>query len=196
VARYRKEATGGLDDVQLRTLADRLAYLRELEARREAILGSIREQGKLTPELEGQVVAAETKAVLEDLYLPFKPKRRTKAMIARERGVGPLAETILADRRTPPETLAAACLSGEVPDAKEALTGARDILTEQLGEIAALLGRLRAFLQREGVMSGRLIKGQEEKGSKFSDYFAHSERWSGVSSHQALAMFRGGTRAC
>ena len=191
VARYRKEATGGLDDVQLRTLADRLAYLRELEARREAILGSIREQGKLTPELEGQVAAAETKAVLEDLYLPFKPKRRTKAMIARERGLGPLAEAILADRRTPPETLAAAYLSGEVPDAKEALAGARDILTEQLGENAALLGRLRAFLQREGVMSARLVKGQEEKGAKFSDYFAHSERWSGVPGHRALAMFRG-----
>ena len=191
VARYRKEATGGLDDVQLRTLADRLAYLRELEARREAILGSIREQGKLTPALEGQVAAAETKAVLEDLYLPFKPKRRTKAMIARERGLGPLAEAILADRRTPPETLAGAYLSGEVPDAKEALAGARDILTEQLGENAALLGRLRAFLQREGVMSARLVKGQEEKGAKFSDYFAHSERWSGVPGHRALAMFRG-----
>ena len=191
VARYRKEATGGLDDVQLRTLADRLAYLRELEARREAILGSIREQGKLTPEIEGQVAAAETKAVLEDLYLPFKPKRRTKAMIARERGLGPLAEAILADRRTPPETLAAAYLGGEVPDAKEALAGARDILTEQLGENAALLGRLRAFLQREGMMSARLVKGQEEKGAKFSDYFAHSERWSGVPGHRALAMFRG-----
>ena len=191
VARYRKEATGGLDDVQLRTLADRLAYLRELEARREAILGSIREQGKLTPALESQVAAAETKAVLEDLYLPFKPKRRTKAMIARERGLGPLAEAILADRRTPPETLAAAYLSGEVLDTKEALAGARDILAEQLGENAALLGRLRAFLQREGVMSARLVKGQEEKGAKFSDYFAHSERWSGVPGHRALAMFRG-----
>ena len=191
VARYRKEATGGLDDTQLRTLADRLAYLRELEARREAILGSIREQGKLTPALESQVAAAETKAVLEDLYLPFKPKRRTKAMIARERGLGPLAEAILADRRTPPETLAAAYLSGEVPDVKEALAGARDILTEQLGEDAALLGRLRTFLQREGVLSARLVKGQEEKGAKFSDYFAHSERWSGVPSHRALAMMRG-----
>ena len=108
VARYRKEATGGLDDTQLRTLADRLAYLRELEARRAAILASIREQGKLTPELRPAIAAADTKAALEDLYLPYKPKRRTKAMIARERGLGPLAEAILADRRTPPETLAAA----------------------------------------------------------------------------------------
>ena len=108
VARYRKEATGGLDDAQLRALADRLTYLRELEARREAVLGSIREQGKLTPALEAQVTAAETKAVLEDLYLPFKPKRRTKAMIARERGLGPLAEAIIADRWTPPEALATA----------------------------------------------------------------------------------------
>ena len=108
VARYRKEATGGLDDTQLRSLADRLAYLRELEARRATILGSIREQGKLTPELEASIAAATSKAALEDLYLPFKPKRRTHAAIAREKGLGPLAEAILADRRTPPETLAAA----------------------------------------------------------------------------------------
>ena len=167
VARYRKEATGGLDDVQLRTLADRLAYLRELEARREAILGSIREQGKLTPELEGQVAAAETKAVLEDLYLPFKPKRRTKAMIAPERGLEPLAEAILADRRTPPETLAAAYLSGEVPDAKEALAGTRDILTEQLGENAALLGRLRAFAKR--MIADHTAAGKKMKAAAAED---------------------------
>ncbi len=191
VARYRKEATGGLDDAQLRTLADRLAYLRELEARREAILGSIRDQGKLTPALEAEVAAAGTKAVLEDLYLPFKPKRRTRAMIARERGLGPLAEAILADRRTPPERLAEGYLGAEVADTKEALAGARDILTEELGENAALLGRLRGFLQREAVMSARVMKGQEEKGAKFSDYFAHGERWSGVPGHRALAMFRG-----
>jgi protein Tex len=134
VARYRKEATGGLDDTQLRTLADRLAYLRELEARRSAILGSIREQDKLTPELEAGIAGATTKAALEDLYLPFKPKRRTKAAIARERGLEPLADAILADRRRAPETLAKAYLSDEVPDAKEALSGARDILTERLAE--------------------------------------------------------------
>jgi protein Tex len=191
VARYRKEATGGLDDTQLRTLADRLDYLRELEARRAAILGSIREQGKLTPELEAGIAAAGTKAALEDLYLPFKPKRRTKAAIARERGLEPLAEAILANRRTAPETLAKAYLSDDVPDAKEALAGARDILTERLAENAHLLGRLRAFLQREGFLSARVVKGQEEKGAKFSDYFAHTERWAQVPSHRALAMMRG-----
>jgi uncharacterized protein len=191
VARYRKEATGGLDDGQLRTLADRLAYLRELEARRASILASIREQEQLTPALESQIAAAATKAALEDLYLPYKPKRRTKAMIARERGLGPLAEAILADRRTAPETLAAGYLSEAVPEVADALAGARDILTEGLGEDAALLGRLRGFLQREAVLTARVLKGQEEKGAKFSDYFAHSERWKGVPSHRALAMMRG-----
>jgi len=191
VARYRKEATGGLDDGQLRTLADRLVYLRELEARRAAILASIGEQGKLTPELEGAIAAADTKAGLEDLYLPYKPKRRTKAMIARERGLGALAEAILAERATPPDALAAGYLSDEVPDAKEALAGARDILTEGLSEDAALLGRLRDFLQRDGFVTARVVKGQEEKGAKFSDYFEHAEKWSGVPSHRALAMMRG-----
>ena len=156
VARYRKEATGGLDDTQLRTLADRLVYLREMEARRETILGSIREQGKLTPELEGRSPAPTTKAVLEDLYLPYKPKRRTKAMIARERGSQGLADAILADRAAAPEALAAGFLSDEVPDAKEALAGARDILTEQLAEdaapdrAAARLSRARRRGQRAG----------------------------------------------
>ncbi len=191
VARYRKEATGGLDDAQLRTLADRLAYLRELEARRAAILGSIGEQGKLEPALAARIAAADTKAALEDLYLPYKPKRRTKAMIARERGIGPLAEAILADRRPAPEALAAGYLSSEVPDVKEALAGARDILTEGLAEDAALLGRLRGYLQREAFLTARVVKGQEDKGAKFSDYFDHSERLAGVPSHRALAMMRG-----
>ena len=191
VARYRKEATGGLDDTQLRTLADRLGYLREMEARRAAILGSIGEQGKLTPALEAAIGAAETKAALEDLYLPFRPKRRTKAMIARERGLGELAEAILADRRAAPEALAAGFLSEAVPDAKEALAGARDILTEALGEDAGLLGRLRGFLQRDGWLTARLVKGQAEKGAKFADYFAHAEKWAGVPGHRALAMMRG-----
>ena len=191
VARYRKEATGGLDDGQLRTLADRLVYLREMEARRETILGQIREQGKLTPELEAGIAAAETKAALEDLYLPYKPKRRTKAMIARERGLDGLAEAIRADRAAAPEALAAGFLSAEVADVKEALAGARDIVTEELSEDAGLIGRLRAFLQREGVVSAQVVKGQEEKGAKFSDYFAHSEKWAGVPSHRALAMMRG-----
>jgi protein Tex len=191
VARYRKEATGGLDDTQLRTLSDRLAYLRELEARRAAILGSIREQGKLTPELEAGIVGATTKAALEDLYLPYKPKRRTKAAIARERGLEPLADAILADHGTPPEALAMGYLSDDVPDAKEALVGARDILVERLAENADLLGRLRTFMEREAFLSARLVKGQAEKGTKFSDYFAHTERWAQVPSHRALAMMRG-----
>jgi uncharacterized protein len=182
---------GGLDDTQLRTLADRLAYLRELEARRAAILGSIREQGKLTPDLEAGVAGATTKAALEDLYLPFKPKRRTKAAVARERGLEPLVEAILADRRTPPEALAGAYLSEEVPEAKEALSGARDILTERLAENAGLLGRLRAFMQREAFLTAKVVKGQEERGAKFSDYFAHAERWAQAPSHRALAMMRG-----
>ncbi len=191
VARYRKEATGGLDDTQLRTLADRLVYLRELEARRTAILGSVRDQGKLTPELEAGIAAAASKAALEDLYLPYKPKRRTRAMIARERGLGPLAEAILAGRATPPETLAAGYLTAEVPDVKTALSGARDILVERLAEDAALLGRLRGFLTRTALIAARLVAGQEEKGAKFSDYFDHSEKWAGVPSHRALAMMRG-----
>ncbi|TPE50227.1 Tex family protein [Amaricoccus solimangrovi] len=191
VARYRKEATGGLDDTQLRNLADRLAYLRELEARRATILASVAEQGKLTPELEDRIAGAETKAVLEDLYLPYKPKRRTRAMIAREKGLGPLAEAILADRAAAPATLAAGFVTAEVADAKEALAGARDILTEQLSEDAALLGRLRGFLEAEAVVTAKVVAGQEEKGAKFSDYFAHSEKWAGVPSHRALAMMRG-----
>jgi uncharacterized protein len=191
VARYRKEATGGLDDTQLRSLADRLSYLRELEARRATILGSIREQGKLTRELEASIAAASSKAILEDLYLPFKPKRRTRAAIAREKGLGPLAEAILADRRTPPETLAAPYVTDAVPDVKEALAGARDILTEGLAEDAALLGRLRTFLQQNALLTAKVVKGQEEKGAKFSDYFAHAERWAQAPSHRALAMMRG-----
>lgn len=191
VARYRKEATGGLDDTQLRNLADRLGYLRELEARRKTVLDSIREQGALTDALEARIAAATTKAVLEDLYLPYRPKRRTKAAIAREKGLEPLADAILADRRTPPETHAAGYLSEAVADPKAALSGARDILAERLGEDAALIGRLRAFMHKEAFLTARVVEGQEEKGAKFSDYFAHDERWSGVPSHRALAMMRG-----
>ncbi|MGP1357858.1 Tex-like N-terminal domain-containing protein, partial [Roseicyclus sp.] len=191
IARYRKEVTGGLDDTQLRTLGDRLAYLRELEARRQTVLDSIREQGKLTGALEAQIAAAETKAVLEDLYLPYKPKRRTKAMIARENGLEPLADAILADRRAEPEALAQGYLSEAVPDAKEALSGARDILAERLTEDAALIGRLREFMQKEAFLTARVIEGQEEKGAKFSDYFDHREKWADVPSHRALAMMRG-----
>jgi uncharacterized protein len=191
VARYRKEATGGLDDTQLRLLAERLAYLRELDQRRDTILASIGEQGKLTEELRAKIAAAATKAELEDIYLPYKPKRRTKAEIARERGLGPLAEAILADRAAVPAELAAGYLSGDVPDAKAALDGARDILAEQFAENADLVGRLRAYMKERAFMRSRVMEGKQEAGAKFSDYFDHVERWSGVPSHRALAMLRG-----
>ena len=191
IARYRKEVTGGLDDTQLRTLAERLVYLRELEARRETILGSIREQGKLTDDLAAKIAAATTKAELEDLYLPFKPKRRTKAEIARERGLGPLAEAILADRAAVPAELAAGYITDDIPDVKAALDGARDILTEQFAENADLIGSLRAYLHEHALLRSRVIDGKQEAGAKFSDYFDHSERWANVPSHRALAMQRG-----
>ncbi|RWR09981.1 Tex family protein [Paenirhodobacter populi] len=190
VARYRKEVTGGLDDTQLRKLADRLVYLREMEARRAAILDSIRGQDKLTDDLAAQIARAETKAELEDIYLPYKPKRRTKAMIARENGLAPLAEGILADRRAEPEALAAGFVTEAVPTVKDALTGARDILAEGLTENAALLGDLRAFLHRTAKVTAKVVAGQEEKGAKFSDYFEHSEDWATIPSHRALALLR------
>ncbi|TNJ42678.1 Tex family protein [Phaeobacter sp. B1627] len=191
VARYRKEATGGLDDTQLRTLAERLEYLRELEKRRAAIRDSILSQDKLTDDLARSIAKAETKAQLEDIYLPYKPKRRTKAMIARENGLEPLLDAILADRMEDPEQLAGGYLGEAVPGTKEALNGARDILTERLTENADLLGRLRDYLQREAVLTARVIEGKEQAGAKFSDYFAHSEAWKTVPSHRALAMLRG-----
>ncbi|WP_347266324.1 Tex family protein [Paracoccus sp. (in: a-proteobacteria)] len=191
VARYRKEVTGGLDDTQLRNLAERLAYLRELEARRGAILESVRGQGKLTEELARAIATAETKATLEDIYLPFKPKRRTRAMIARENGLEPLLRAIEADRHAQPEALAAAYLSEAVADVKTALDGARDILAEELSENAALLGRLREFMQAEAVISSKLVPGKEQSGAKFSDYFAQSEKWATIPAHRALAILRG-----
>lgn len=191
VARYRKEVTGGLDDTQLRDLSERLAYLRELDARRETILGSIRDQGKLTEDLEAKIAAAATKAELEDIYLPYKPKRRTKAEIARERGLGPLAEAILADRSAVPAELALAYFTEEVPDAKAALEGARDILSEQFAENADLVGKLRAYMKERAFLRARVVDGKQEAGAKFSDYFDHVERWAGVPSHRALAMLRG-----
>jgi len=191
VARYRKEVTGGLDDSQLRQLSDRLVYLRELEARRSTILESIKSQDKLTANLAKSIAAAETKAQLEDIYLPYKPKRRTKAMIARENGLEPLLEAILADRMAPPEALADAYLNETITTVKDALNGARDILTERLTEQADLLGRLRGFMQDHAGLTAKVIEGKEAEGAKFSDYFAHSERWADVPSHRALAMLRG-----
>jgi uncharacterized protein len=190
VARYRKEATGGLDDTQLRQLAERLDYLRELEKRRASILGEITSQGKLTDDLARAIAQADTKAVLEDLYLPFKPKRRTKAMIARENGLEPLLRAILADRHAEPKLLASGYLSEAVATEKDALNGARDILVEGVGENAKLLGRLRQVLQQDALITARVIKGKEEAGAKFSDYFDHSEKWATIPSHRALAILR------
>ena len=191
IARYRKEVTGGLDDTQLRNLAERLAYLREMEARRAAILSSIREQGKMTDALEASLVKAGTKAELEDIYLPYKPKRRTKAMIARENGLQPLVDAILADRAADPVALAAAYVSDAVPDTKAALEGARDIVAEGLSEDAALLGRLRGHMKSVAKLVAKVADGKEAEGAKFSDYFAHSEAWATAPSHRVLAMLRG-----
>jgi uncharacterized protein len=191
IARYRKEVTGGLDDTQLRTLAERLTYLRELEARRAAILESISGQGKLTNDLSAKIAAVTTKAELEDIYLPYKPKRRTKAEIARERGLGPLAEQLLADRAQVPAALAEHYLSAEVPDVKTVLEGARDIVAEQITENADLLKRLRGYMKDNAFLRARVVDGKQEAGAKFSDYFDHTERWSTVPGHRALAMLRG-----
>lgn len=191
IARYRKEITGGLDDTQLRLLAERLVYLRELEARRTSILDQIRSQDKLTPDLEARIAAVTTKAELEDIYLPYKPKRRTKAEIARERGLAPLAQAILTDRRIAPSARAEAFLSAEVPDVKAALEGARDIVAEGLTEDAVLLGRLRAHMRSVAKVRARVVEGKQEAGVKFSDYFDHSESWATIAGHRALAMLRG-----
>ncbi|MDO9417498.1 Tex family protein [Pararhizobium sp.] len=191
IARYRKEVTGGLDDTQLRNLAERLVYLRELEARRASILESIRSQDKLTAELEGKIAAVTTKAELEDIYLPYKPKRRTKAEIARERGLGPLADAIMADRRVAPSERATTFITAEVPDVKTALEGARDIIAEGFSENADLLKRLREHMRQNALIRSRVVDGKQEAGAKFSDYFDHSERWATVAGHRALAMLRG-----
>ncbi|CAN7178422.1 Tex family protein [Rhizobium sp. LjRoot98] len=191
IARYRKEVTGGLDDTQLRNLAERLVYLRELEARRTSILDSIRSQDKLTAELEAKIAGVTTKAELEDIYLPYKPKRRTKAEIARERGLGPLADAILADRKIAPADRASAYITAEVPDVKTALDGARDIIAEGITENADLLGRLRAHMRQYAMLRSKVVDGKQEAGAKFSDYFDHSERWATTAGHRALAMLRG-----
>lgn len=193
IARYRKEVTGGLDDTQLRTLEERLRYLRELEERRETILKSIAEQDKLTPELEKDIRTADTKTRLEDLYLPYKPKRRTKAQIAREAGLEPLADLLFDTPEKDPETEAAAYVDADkgVADVKAALEGARHILMERFSEDAELLGQLRELLWNEGILSSRGVAGKEEGGAKFRDYFEHDEPLKSVPSHRALAIFRG-----
>lgn len=193
VARYRKEATGGLDDGQLRQLEERLRYLRELEERRSAVLASIDEQGKLDDALKAQILAAETKQRLEDLYLPYKPKRRTKAQIAREAGLEPLADALLTDPTQTPELVAERYLNPDhqIDDVKAALDGAKQILMERFAEDAELVGQLRQWLWQEGVLTSRLLEGQAQEGAKFRDYFEHDEAIKKVPSHRALAMFRG-----
>ncbi|MFD8974941.1 MULTISPECIES: Tex family protein [unclassified Streptomyces] len=193
IARYRKEATEMLDDAQLRTLEERLRYLRELEDRRSAILDSVREQGKLTSDLEARIRAADTKARLEDIYLPFKPKRRTKAQIAREAGLTPLAEGLLADPSTEPTAAAAAFVDADkgVADAAAALEGARAILTEKFSEDADLIGELRERMWGRGRLAAKVRDGQEEAGSKFADYFDFAEPFTALPSHRVLAMLRG-----
>ncbi len=191
IARYRKEVTGGLDDTQLRTLAERLSYLRELNARRTSIVESINGQGKMTDELMLKIMQAVTKAELEDLYLPYKPKRRTRAEIARERGLGPLAEAIWDNRAADPAKLAEAYVKGEIADVKAALEGARDIVAETMTENADLLKRLRDYMRQNAMLRAKVVDGKQAAGEKFSDYFDHTEKWATVPGHRALAMLRG-----
>jgi uncharacterized protein len=193
VARYRKEVTGGLDDTQLRTLDERLKYLREMEERRAAILKSIEEQSKLTPAIKEQIETADSKARLEDLYLPFKPKRRTKAQIAREAGLEPLADLLLNDPTRVPETEAAAFVDAEkgVADVKAALDGAQQILMERFAEHPDLVGALRDYVWTHGRLTSKLIEGKAEAGAKFSDYFDAAEPIAKIPSHRALALLRG-----
>ncbi|KPP99324.1 Tex family protein [Marinobacter sp. HL-58] len=193
IARYRKEVTGSLDDSQLRTLEDRLRYLRELEDRRSTILNSIDEQGKLTEELRASIDAADTKNRLEDLYLPYKPKRRTKAQIAREAGLEPLADALYSDPTLEPEQVAEGYLNPDagITDTKAALDGARYILMERFSEDAELLGDLRDFIWQQGQLKVTVVAGKETEGAKFRDYFDHVEPLKKVPSHRALAILRG-----
>ncbi|MFD5243704.1 Tex family protein [Amycolatopsis sp. NPDC058340] len=193
IARYRKEVTGMLDDTQLRTLEERLRYLRELGERKVAVLESIRGQGKLDEALEASIMAADTKSRLEDIYLPYKPKRRTKAMIAREAGLEPLADGLLSDPNTDPQAAAAVFVDADkgVADAQAALDGARAILVERFAEDADLIGELREKMWAEGRLASKVRDGKAEEGAKFSDYFEFSEPYTKLPSHRILAMFRG-----
>ncbi|HZW46790.1 MAG TPA: Tex-like N-terminal domain-containing protein, partial [Microvirga sp.] len=193
IARYRKEVTGTLDDAQLRTLEERLRYLRELEDRRKTILDSIREQGKLTDELALQINTADTKARLEDLYLPYKPKRRTKAQIAKEAGLEPLADLILAEPQRDPKEAATAFVNPdkEVATPEAALEGARSILVERFAENAELLGALREIYWERGSLTSKVRNGKQTDGAKFADYFDFTEPLTKLPSHRILALFRG-----
>lgn len=192
IARYRKEVTGGLDDTQLRNLESRLTYLRELEDRRKAVLSSIDEQGKLSDALREQIMGADTKSRLEDLYLPYKQKRRTRAQIAREAGLEPLADGLLGDPMLDPQVFAAGFVDAEkgVADTKAALEGARAILMERWGEDAALVGELRSWLAGNGIIRARVAEGKEAEGAKYRDYFEHAEALAKIPSHRLLALFR------
>ena len=191
VARYRKEATGSLDDAQLRTLEERLGYLRELDERRDVIIKEITAQGKLTGELEAQIRAADSKARLEDLYLPYKPRRRTKAQIAREAGLEPLADLLLSRPAHDPQHEARGFLNQDVPDTTAALDGARAILTERFAEDADLIGELREAMAARGTLISKVRAGQEQKGAKYADYFEFAEPFARLAPHRILAMFRG-----
>jgi len=193
IARYRKEATDNLDDTQLRQLEERLRYVRELEERRAVMLNSIAEQDKLTPELEADIMAADTKTRLEDLYLPYKPKRRTKAQIAREAGLEPLALGVLENPALDPEQAAQDFINPEkgIIDTQAALEGARQILMERFAEDAALLGRLREYLWENALLVSAVVAGKEDDGAKYSDYFNYAEPIRSIPSHRALALFRG-----
>ncbi|AUI65311.1 MULTISPECIES: Tex family protein [Glaesserella] len=193
IARYRKEVTGGLDDTQLRHFETRLLYLRELNDRRQTILKSIEEQGKLTDELREKIEQTQSKTELEDLYLPYKPKRRTRGQIAIEAGLEPLAESLWNDPSQVPEVLAESYVDADkgVADVKSALDGARYILMERFSEDAELLAKLRQYLTANATLEAKVIEGKEQEGEKFRDYFAHSEPLKNVPSHRALAMFRG-----
>ncbi|MEZ9198374.1 Tex family protein [Shewanella sp. 10N.286.54.B9] len=193
IARYRKEATGGLDDAQLRTLNSRLSYLRDLNERRNVILSSIEAQSKLTPELKAAINAADSKTRLEDLYLPYKPKRRTKGLIAIEAGIEPLADFLLANRGADCEAKAAEFINAAAgfADSKSVLDGARFILMERFAEDAELLQKIRSHVKQNAVLESRMAKGKEKEGAKFRDYFEHSEKLTKVPSHRALAMLRG-----
>ena len=192
IARYRKEITGGLDDTQLRDLETRLRYLRELEERRTAILASIEEQGKLSDELRDEINLADNKARLEDLYLPYKPKRRTRAQIAREAGLEPLADGLLNNPLLVPEEFATQFFNTEhdINDSKAALEGARSILMERWGENAALIGELRQWLSDVGIIRAKVTEGKESVGEKYRDYFDHKELLSNIPSHRLLALLR------
>ena len=193
IARYRKEVTQGLDDVQLRTLEQRLTYLRELEDRRSVIVKSIQEQEKLTPDLKQKILSATSKTELEDLYLPYKPKRRTKGQIAIEAGLEPLADKLFSDLNLAPEAEAQAFINPEsgITDEKSALDGAKFILIERFAEDASLLATIRQYLNKNAFVRSQVVEGKEKEGAKYSDYFSHSEKLSDTPSHRALAMFRG-----